>query len=225
MANANNTHPGRGPVQLFSAASSTRPDCLLLNPLLCYNAPETPAAGGTGAGRRRVRIVARSMVGAMCQLCPIDDRQSRPGGSAQGRACLRPSHRRGPADRLRPNPSRALENPHHRRTLLDGVVRHTNGVLSMAAMARDKGFQTLYVPASDAAEAALIPGLTVYPIESLFAFVAHLQGMQPIAPYNAHHDFSPETAPTYATDFSEVRARNTSSAPSRWRPPASIISS
>ncbi len=90
---------------------------------------------------------------------------------------------------------------------LDGMVRHTNGVLPMAALARDKGFDTLFVPASDAPEAALVPDLKVYPIETLFALVMHLQQMQPIAPYAAAHDFTPETAPSYATDFAEVRGQ------------------
>jgi magnesium chelatase family protein len=48
---------------------------------------------------------------------------------------------------------------------LDGIVRHTNGVLPMAALARDKGFDTLFVPASDAPEAALVPDLNVYPMK------------------------------------------------------------
>ncbi len=90
---------------------------------------------------------------------------------------------------------------------LDGAVRHTNGVLPMAALARERGFTTLFVPASDAAEAALIPGLEIIPIESLFALGAHLNGMQPIQPYRSEHAFQPETAPTYATDFSEVRGQ------------------
>ncbi len=90
---------------------------------------------------------------------------------------------------------------------LDGAVRHTNGVLPMAALARDRGFGALCVPAIDAPEAALIPGLDVFPIESLFALVMHLQNMQPIAPYRPLHDFTPEAAPTYATDFAEVRGQ------------------
>lgn len=57
---------------------------------------------------------------------------------------------------------------------LDEIVRHTNGVLPMAALACDKGFDTLFVPASDAPEAALVPDLNVFPIETLFALVAHL---------------------------------------------------
>jgi magnesium chelatase family protein len=90
---------------------------------------------------------------------------------------------------------------------LDGTVRHTNGVLSMAMTARAHGFTTLYVPARDAAEAALLPGLTVYPIETLFALVMHLQGLQPIAPYQKTYDFQAELATTYATDFSEIRGQ------------------
>ena len=56
-------------------------------------------------------------------------------------------------------------------------------------------------------EAALIPDLNAYPTESLFALVMHLQQLQPIAPYHPAHDFTPETTPTYAADFSEVRGQ------------------
>ncbi len=90
---------------------------------------------------------------------------------------------------------------------LDGAVRHTNGVLPMAALARERGFDTLFVPASDAPEAALVPSLDVLPIESLFALTAHLQNLQPISPYRPAHDFSPVDAPAYAADFSEVRGQ------------------
>ena len=42
---------------------------------------------------------------------------------------------------------------------LDGSVRHVRGILPMAALAREQGFKNLYVPASDASEAALIPDI------------------------------------------------------------------
>jgi magnesium chelatase family protein len=90
---------------------------------------------------------------------------------------------------------------------LDGIVRHTNGVLPMAAVARERGYCDLFVPASDAPEAALVPDLNVYPIETLFALSAHINGMQPLAPYRATRDFAPDTAPSYATDFAEVRGQ------------------
>ncbi len=89
---------------------------------------------------------------------------------------------------------------------LDGMVRHTNGVLSMAVLARDRGYETLLVPASDAPEAALVPGLTVIPIETLFSLVAHLNGLQPIEPYRVAQHLTNDPA-TYAADFSEVRGQ------------------
>ncbi len=92
---------------------------------------------------------------------------------------------------------------------LDGLVRHTNGVLPMAALAREKGFTTLFVPASDAPEAALVPNLQVYPIESLFALVAHLNQMQPIAPFRVEEKFAepPDPAGASVNDFADVRGQ------------------
>jgi magnesium chelatase family protein len=42
---------------------------------------------------------------------------------------------------------------------LDGSVRHARGVLPMAAVARQQGFRRIFVPMTDAAEAALVPDL------------------------------------------------------------------
>lgn len=90
---------------------------------------------------------------------------------------------------------------------LDGAVRHTSGVLSMALLARERGIKTLFVPAVDAPEAALIPDLQVYPIESLFALCAHLQGMQPIAPYVSKLDYDADDVAPYPVDYSEIRGQ------------------
>jgi magnesium chelatase family protein len=66
---------------------------------------------------------------------------------------------------------------------LDGSVRHVRGVLPMAALARASGFKRMYVPAVDAAEAALIPDLQVIPVESLTELVNHLSGVVPVASF------------------------------------------
>src|ERR1700682_4934859 len=50
---------------------------------------------------------------------------------------------------------------------LDGQVRHTRGILPMVATARALGLKRVYVPAEDAAEAALLHGLEVIPTPSL----------------------------------------------------------
>ncbi len=66
---------------------------------------------------------------------------------------------------------------------LDGSVRHARGVLPMAAVARQQGFKRMFVPQSDAAEAALIPDIEVIPVATLADLVAHLRGEQPITPH------------------------------------------
>ncbi|MCU0520194.1 MAG: YifB family Mg chelatase-like AAA ATPase [Anaerolineae bacterium] len=89
---------------------------------------------------------------------------------------------------------------------LDGVVRHVRGVLSVADMARHSGITSLFVPVIDAPEAALIPELTVYPVASLAALVAHLQGAEQIAPLDPGWGMATQTPPP-ATDFAEIQGQ------------------
>ena len=42
---------------------------------------------------------------------------------------------------------------------LDGRLRHTNGILPIVALARQQGFQAVFVPSVDAREAALMEGI------------------------------------------------------------------
>jgi magnesium chelatase family protein len=91
---------------------------------------------------------------------------------------------------------------------LDGSVRHVSGVLSMAVLAKEQGFSTLFVPADDAAEAALIKELEVYPINGLLALVDHVTGHQRLSPYRA--DLAPDDAdepPPYRVDFQEIKGQ------------------
>jgi magnesium chelatase family protein len=88
---------------------------------------------------------------------------------------------------------------------LDGKVRHTRGVLPMAAMARQQEFKRIFVPQEDAAEAALIPGLEVIPVTSLTELFAHLTGNELISPQPS---ITPEAIPLQAqTDFREVKGQ------------------
>ena len=60
---------------------------------------------------------------------------------------------------------------------LDGSVRHVDGVLVAARGMRRLGYERFFVPAEDAAEAALVDGLEVIPCASLSAVVNHLLGI------------------------------------------------
>src|SRR5262249_55668807 len=91
---------------------------------------------------------------------------------------------------------------------LDGGLRHTHGILPMVALARDRGIPVVYVPAMDAAAAALVEDIAVYPVEHPAQLLAHLRGEQPIAPYLS--DDSPLLSgddTTYPFDLADVRGQ------------------
>jgi len=88
---------------------------------------------------------------------------------------------------------------------LDGSTRHVTGVLPMAAMAREEEMSTFYVPAADAAEAALIPGLDVIPVEDVTELIHHLNGLVSLTPHI--HQVDLEQKPIVTTDFAHVKGQ------------------
>jgi len=89
---------------------------------------------------------------------------------------------------------------------LDGVVRHTRGILPMAATARANGYKRMFVPESDAPEAALIPDLEVYPVRTLADLYNHLSGRRLLEPYQPSS--SDVLEPLFTpTDFSEIKGQ------------------
>ena len=54
---------------------------------------------------------------------------------------------------------------------LDGGLRHTNGVLPMAYLAREKKFKEIYIPKVNQEEASIVPGVRVFAIDSLLSLV------------------------------------------------------
>jgi magnesium chelatase family protein len=82
---------------------------------------------------------------------------------------------------------------------LDGSLRHTHGILPMAALARDKGLSDVFVPSDDANEASLLDGIKVIPSVTLAQLVSHLRGEISIPQYQPDKDWRDVT-----TDFSHV---------------------
>ncbi len=66
---------------------------------------------------------------------------------------------------------------------LDGTLRHTNGILSLALLAKEQHITNVFIPAADAREAAVIGGLSVYPVPSIIALFRHLTNAQLISPH------------------------------------------
>jgi magnesium chelatase family protein len=57
---------------------------------------------------------------------------------------------------------------------LDGKLRHTNGILPLTLMAREKKFKRIFVPKPDAREAAIVHGVHIYSIDSLLTLFGYL---------------------------------------------------
>jgi magnesium chelatase family protein len=68
---------------------------------------------------------------------------------------------------------------------LGGAVRHVDGVLVAARGLRKLGYERVFVPAVDAAEAVLVQGMEVIPCTTLVGVVGHLLGTDLIAPQPA----------------------------------------
>jgi magnesium chelatase family protein len=89
---------------------------------------------------------------------------------------------------------------------LDGEVRHTDGILPMVSVAREKGVTNAFVPAVDAVEAGLIEGISVMPVRSFAQLVDHLRGDRAISP------FQPDPSllagdPHFSSNFANVKGQ------------------
>ena len=90
---------------------------------------------------------------------------------------------------------------------LDGGVKHTNGVLPLTLFAKDEGISSVFVPAVDANEAAVIKGITVYPVHSLISLFHHMNGLSEITPI-PHISFSQmNTSQHFEFDMSDIQGQ------------------
>jgi magnesium chelatase family protein len=90
---------------------------------------------------------------------------------------------------------------------LDGSLRHTAGVLPMVGIAQERGLRRAFVPAADAAEAALIEGIEIVPVETLAALVRHLAGEEPIQPFRCPPGLPDLELEFGGVDFAEIRGQ------------------
>lgn len=92
---------------------------------------------------------------------------------------------------------------------LEGDVRAVPGIVSLAAMARSHGYTSIMVPLQNAPEAALIAGLTVYPVTRLRDALVHVLGEESIEPYVSSPTDCAEnlSALSVSHDFAHVRGQ------------------
>lgn len=88
---------------------------------------------------------------------------------------------------------------------LNGDVRGVNGVLPMVISAREAGENVFFVPRENAAEAACVDGVRIFPVNDLKQLVEFLQGKGGMEPQPATV-FVPEDAP-YPWDFADIKGQ------------------
>ncbi|MBL7209776.1 MAG: YifB family Mg chelatase-like AAA ATPase [Dehalococcoidia bacterium] len=90
---------------------------------------------------------------------------------------------------------------------LDGSLRHTRGILPMVALAHEKGFSEVFVPADDANEASLIDGSQVIPAISLAQLVSHLRGEISIPQHQPDRDWRDTIPDSPQTDLANIKGQ------------------
>jgi len=82
---------------------------------------------------------------------------------------------------------------------LDGTVRKVRGVLSLAVLARDRGYKGVVVPSENAAEAGVVQGIDVIAVDHLRTLLAALQGQRDID--ELRYTADPPTRAPFDTDI------------------------
>ena len=90
---------------------------------------------------------------------------------------------------------------------LDGRLRPVNGILSIALLAKSKHFSQIFVPAENAKEAAIVQGIEVLPVNSLYEVASHLMGHTLVQPFSADISLEDEGVEKYAIDMVHIQGQ------------------
>ncbi|MDA0768162.1 MAG: YifB family Mg chelatase-like AAA ATPase [Verrucomicrobia bacterium] len=91
---------------------------------------------------------------------------------------------------------------------LDGTVRPVKGVLSIALEAKRRGRNRLLLPSANAPEAAVIDGIEIYPIDTLYQAWHFLTGKELLAPYHLDRRAYFAAQRSYDVDFEDVKGQH-----------------
>ena len=91
---------------------------------------------------------------------------------------------------------------------LDGTLRPIKGAISVSLAAKDNKLDGLIVPRSNACEAAIVRGISVYGFDNLIEVVAFLNGESNIQPTVIDRENIFDVASQYTVDFAEVKGQH-----------------
>ncbi len=90
---------------------------------------------------------------------------------------------------------------------LDGILRHTNGILPMVALAHQEKLSAVIVPEVNAQEASMIDGTKILPFASLPQLLSYFRGEIPAPEYKAEpaEEYTQSTLPP--TDLAYIKGQ------------------
>lgn len=90
---------------------------------------------------------------------------------------------------------------------LAGEIRPIKGVLPMVIAAKEAGFNEIYVPFDNAAEASVVEGINAYAVKNITELIDHLTGKIPLSPIS-RDDFTVDSGkPQSYADFADVKGQ------------------
>ncbi|NLN59036.1 MAG: YifB family Mg chelatase-like AAA ATPase [Gammaproteobacteria bacterium] len=90
---------------------------------------------------------------------------------------------------------------------LDGRLRAVNGVLPMVICAKQLGISKVILPKENADEAAVVKGVSVYGVQTLYDIVQHLRGNQQIEEHFVDIESLFNASGEYTVDFADVKGQ------------------
>ncbi len=92
---------------------------------------------------------------------------------------------------------------------LDGTLRPVKGALAAALSAKHHGFKEIVVPSGNAAEAALVEDLLVFPVATLREAVEHLTGESPLDSFVPDESVERRVERVYDVDLHDIAGQET----------------
>ncbi len=89
---------------------------------------------------------------------------------------------------------------------LNGSLRSVSGVLSTALLCKKIKIKTIFVPESNAKEAAIVDDIEIIPVKNLNQLIAHLENKEVVA-HQRHVDNFFEDSLENGVDFSEIKGQ------------------
>jgi len=90
---------------------------------------------------------------------------------------------------------------------LDGSVKPIKGALSIASSAKEAGFKNLIIPHANVSEAAVVQGINVYPVKTLYETAKFIANELTILPHSVDIDDLFAQNSKYGLDFCEVKGQ------------------